>query len=149
MIHETNSIRLRAGKRLFLLLKSEDTYYRIDCNLLSREQETRLFLQFPCSEQELKAMNVTFSVLKVKRIRRILAEGCCRGNLIELHIGLNRLRYSLVNDIKPDVFEAFFSGIHIDFSLQASPPELPASTIRKVSFHLPDFLSSSVFFPCF
>lgn len=108
-VHEGEYLLLQQKEKLFLLLGSRGGYHLISVDKrLTEEREQQLLRLYPCSDQTLKELGITFSALKV---RGVAASGWEAGDELVLYVGKKKHRYVLSDDSTREQMAKLFDGV--------------------------------------
>jgi len=108
-VREGEYLLLQQGGRLFLLLGKAGKHHLVSVDRrLTQEKEEKLLQMYPCSEEALRELEITVSVLNV---RGYAADDCEAGDDLVLYVGKKRHRYTLSDDSSPEAMDAIFSGV--------------------------------------
>ena len=108
-VQEGEYLLLQQSEKLYMLLGSGGTYHLVSVDKkLTEEREAQLLRLYPCSDQTLQELGITFKVLKV---RGVAASGCDAGEELILYVGKKKHRYGLSDDYTQEQMAKMFDGV--------------------------------------
>ena len=108
-VQEGEYLLLQQKEKLYLLLGSLGSHHLVSVDKrLTEEREQQLLRLYPCSDQTLKELGVTFSALKV---RGVAASGWEAGEELVLYVGKKKHRYILSDDSTQEQLAKMFDGV--------------------------------------
>ena len=108
-VQEGEYLLLQQSEKLYMLLGSGGTYHLVSVDKkLTEEREAQLLRLYPCSDQTLQELGITFKVLKV---RGVAASGCDAGEELILYVGKKKHRYVLSDDSTREQMATMFNGV--------------------------------------
>lgn len=106
---EGEYLLLQQNEKLYLLLGSRGSYHLVSVDKrLTEEREQQLLRLYPCSDQTLRELGITFSALKV---RGVAASGWEAGDELVLYVGKKKHRYVLSDDSTQEAMAQMFDGV--------------------------------------
>ena len=109
VVREGEYLLLQQGQKLFMLLRSGSKFHLFTVDKrFTEEREEKLMQLYPCSEETLRELGVTFTAWYV---RGVAAGGCDAGEELILYIGKKKHRYTLSDDYTQEQMSRFFEGI--------------------------------------
>ena len=108
-VREGEYLLLKQGEKLYMLLRNADRFHLFTVNKrFTEEREEKLMELYPCSEETLRELGVTFLSWYV---RGVAASGSEAGDALILHVGKKKHRYILSDDYTQEQMGRFFDGV--------------------------------------
>ena len=108
-VREGESLLLQQGEKLYMLLRSGNRFHLFTADKrFTQEREAKLLQMYPCSEETLRELGVTFTAWLV---RGVAAGGCEAGDALVLYVGKKKHRYVLSDDYTQEQMSRFFEGV--------------------------------------
>lgn len=106
---EGEYLLLQQREKLYMLLRSGSKFHLFTVDKrFTEEREEKLMQLYPCSEETLRELGVTFTAWYV---RGVAASGCDAGEELILYVGKKKYRYTLSDDYTQEQMSRFFEGI--------------------------------------
>lgn len=108
-VREGEYLLLEQRGRQFMLLRSGNRFHLFTVDKrFTEEREEKLMQLYPCSEETLRELGLTFTAWYV---RGVAASGCDAGEELILYVGKKKHRYVLSDDSTREQMATMFDGV--------------------------------------
>lgn len=134
-ITEADYLHVHQGESTYLLLRGSTHFHlvRVDAGLTEPVMK-RLLRMYPCGDNRLRELGVTFSAFKGENLRGVVIKGYKTGDGLELWVGSDVRKFVLGSDYSEEVLSRFFSGYLITRRLPPRWEGLAPEWIRALTW---------------